>query len=106
MKEKNRRASLKSKGITYLHVSKAASLLGCSEQYVRSRCASGELIATIVGGAWHIEEKALENFLKGKIKSKDVRASELAKENEAIKALLKDKSKNAAVVGREIQRKR
>lgn len=91
-------------GQAYLHIKQAAKLLGCSEQFVRAKCASGELLGQVVAGAWHIEQSSLEFHKREHILGSARRESALREQAAQDLASVTQKRTNALrIVGTEIR---
>lgn len=97
--------SIQRGGSAYLHIAKAAKLLGVSQSFVRANCAKGELLGQIVGGAWYIELNSIEFYKRRQIltlEGQKVRQSVAAKMD---LETVRHKQKNAVrFVGKEIRR--
>lgn len=100
----NLRQSIRKNGVSYLHIAKAASLLGSSAQYVRSACDAGELPGRLVGGAWYIPEEALVLYLRQRIKRSEGKRTQARTESFQKQLSIREKARHAVpIVGREIR---
>lgn len=100
----NLRQSIRKDGVSYLHIAKAASLLGSSPQYVRSACDAGELPGRLVGGAWYIPEEALVAYLRQRIGRIEGKRTQARRESLNTQMSIREKARHAVhVVGREIR---
>ena len=101
-----KRAIIRKEGISYVHIEHAASLLDCSEQYVRAECDRGALRGRLVGGAWYIEEGHLAPYLRERAsKSEKKRLQARTESVRAREEVLKKAFHSKRVVGSEIRRR-
>ena len=104
--DRQRRASIRKEGVSYVHIAEAARLLSCSEQYVRAECDRGALRGRIVGGAWHVEEENLAPYVKMRVGREEKRRAEVRLANQDARASLVQKVQHAKrIVGSEIRRR-